>query len=355
MSKFFKDGGGLYQKLQCTGLDTLYIYYYRHRGKNREAVIRRYLGDNVSKKEMRRLKRRMRYAYIRYAWNFEEYFMWHFETFTHKERKNFVPDLHKHYFCERVNPKRYHTLFMNKGLTYEAYKDYYKRDVCMVSDGASDLQKFGDFIQNHDSFIVKPLTSYMGRGVKIFRGAVPSDAEKILQDYKEGLVAEELIEQVDELSAVYPTSVNTVRITTLLQKDSVAIVHPFIRFGRGGNIVDNGGQGGLFCALDVDSGRVLAVRDEMGVGYEVHPDTKVPLVGFVVPKWEEVVALGKKLALETPDCPYIGWDFALTKDGWIMVEGNSQGQFVGFQLPSLVGFRQEFNELKKNMPERFLR
>ena len=36
------------------------------------------------------------------------------------------------------------------------------------------------------------------------------------------------------------------------------------------------------------------------------------------------------MASEVPDVHYVGWDIALTNEGWVMIEGNEDGQF-GFQ------------------------
>ena len=41
---------------------------------------------------------------------------------------------------------------------------------------------------------------------------------------------------------------------------------------------------------------------------------------------------------------YVAWDFALTDDGWVVIEGN-WGQLLGQQTASQVGVRREFHEL----------
>ena len=46
-----------------------------------------------------------------------------------------------------------------------------------------------------------------------------------------------------------------------------------------------------------------------------------------------------KLVQVLPDQRYVGWDLALSKDGWVLVEGNSGGQFVGPQISLKKGIR----------------
>lgn len=50
---------------------------------------------------------------------------------------------------------------------------------------------------------------------------------------------------------------------------------------------------------------------------------------------------------------YKGWDLALTDNGWVLVEGNEKGMFIGFQLPTHQGFRKEFNQICKEVGIKF--
>lgn len=143
----------------------------------------------------------------------------------------------------------------------------------------------------------------------------------------------------------HPESVNTVRITTILYKDRVEIIHPFFRTGRGNSVVDNGGSGGIINAVDVETGIIIGSADEMGIHYETHPESDLPLLGFKMPRWEEAKKLAVELAHVMPDNHYCGWDLALTDNGWVLQEANDRGEFVGFQLPTTKGFRKELLQI----------
>ena len=61
--------------LQQTGWDTLYLFIKGRRWCRAKRYIQRFVGENVSPKQIRKYRRRLCYAYIRYGWNFDEYFM----------------------------------------------------------------------------------------------------------------------------------------------------------------------------------------------------------------------------------------------------------------------------------------
>ena len=171
---------------------------------------------------------------------------------------------------------------------------------------------------------------------------------ELLAEYKNTFLIEELIKQSPEMAKFHPASVNTVRVPTVRFDDEILILHPFFRTGRGNNCVDNAGAGGVFGVVDPESGIVTQAADEKGIFYNNHPDTKEKMLGFKIPKWNEAVSFAKELAQVTPDNRYTGWDLALTDSGWIMVEGNSTGQFV-WQIPEQKGSREELNNILKRL------
>ena len=285
----------------------------------------------------------------RYSFGFEEYFMYHFYDISKRERRTFVSDRERIGYCERMNNINNMIIFDDKSLTYKYYKKYYHRDlVGVIKGGEHSKKEFEHFFSKHPKFIVKPFDGACGIGIKIVDCTDKDYRQvfnKLLREYPEGFVVEELIIQSKEMAKLHPQSVNTLRITTIRFENRVDIIHPFMRCGRGDAVVDNGGSGGIICALDVDTGSVVGAADETGIDYIRHPDTNQLLVGFTVPKWEEAVAMVKELANVLPEQRYMGWDLALTDNGWVMQEANDRGAFVGFQLPIHKGFREEIENI----------
>ena len=67
-------------------------------------------------------------------------------------------------------------------------------------------------------------------------------------------IIEEVIRQHPEISAIYPHSVNTYRIVTVLRDGTAHVAYSFIRIGNGGQFVDNINAGGMAAPIDPETG-----------------------------------------------------------------------------------------------------
>lgn len=304
--------------------------------------------------EIDSFKKKLKNAFVNDNWYPEEYFWFNYERLSEKGIKDFVPWREAALFWNSMNSKEIYDLTCDKGETYNKFKRFYQRDVVSVSeDNQQVLSLFSDFVDKHKKFIVKPLFGNYGNGCKIIDASIWRDREKemesLLTVYKQGFVAEELIIQCKELAEFHPSSVNTVRITTVRKPNGdVYVIHrPFMRIGRGGRCVDNGGNGGIIASIDYETGIVRGAIDESMERFVVHPDSGKTILGYQVPQWNELKKMAVEVAGALPELKYCGWDFALTDKGWVMVEANGKGLFIGFQMPTQEGFREEFETIKK--------
>lgn len=308
-------------------------------------------------------------------WHYEydEYFYYHFKDRSIDDRLTFVPDITHNVFTRRMNKARNLYIFSDKGSCANRFSKYYKRDFCVVYKSFGDMKSvllgmekptdFQKFIDKHSRFIAKPLTSGCGNGVKVFdRSQYPDDnalAVALIKEYckgvRGGFIVEELIKQDERMAAFHPSSVNTLRLTTVRFDDRVEIIHPFMRIGRGGKVVDNGGAGGLLSNIDPVTGKIFVCMDENAINYEKHPDSGQDIIGFEIPCWNEALSLAKELASVVKGQRYTGWDLAFSDRGWMMVEGNAMSQFVGWQIPTQKGFMPEAQQILKELHKKALR
>lgn len=272
----------------------------------------------------------------------DEYFLYDFANLDDSEKHEFVGDMERTVLCARLyNSNDGGLVFMDKGKTYERFAPYFKRDVVTISS-EGDSDEFFRFVSSHKKFMVKPASASRGNGIYLETVKDDSEAEEAFERILQqgACVIEELIGQAAAMARFHSKSVNTVRYATYVEKGKTSTIACFVKLGRGDSIVDNGGAGGLLASIDDETGVIVSPgRDEFGESYETHPDTGVPIVGAQIPDWTGLKDLVAELVKVLPSQKYVGWDLAYADDGWVLVEGNSGGQFVGPQISMRKGIR----------------
>lgn len=312
-------------------------------------VIDVFCGTSLPFPERSKLERAVQRDMRNHLITPDEYFLYDFASKTEAEKHEFVGDLERTVLCARLyNSNPAGMVFMDKMKTYESFQKYFKRDVVQVKSEA-DFEAFKQFVSRHDHYMAKPVAASRGNGIR--KEASPRTEEEIRAAFKALLeagacVVEELIDQDQRIAQLHPQSVNTIRYATYLNGEQLHTIACFIKIGRGESVVDNGGAGGFLAAIDEATGKITTPgKTEYGEVIEVHPDTGIPLVGFQIPEWEELLKLVKELPTVLPEQKYVGWDLALSETkGWVLVEGNSGGQFVGPQISKGQGIRSLVDE-----------
>ena len=303
--------------------------------------------NDLSEKEYHHLIDDIVYCYLRFGSTSLEYFVFGFYGMSNSRRSEFLTNMHKDIVCiEDVGLEKRHSDLEDKYLFYKRCgADLFKRDVCMVQN-RENKTPFLDFISKHSRFIVKPLNGQCGRGIFIeeIKSAEEYDVvfEKLLQTGP--YIIEELIDQDENMSKWNESSINTVRIPSFYKNGEFYILKPFFRTGRRGSIVDNGAAGGILSCIDAVSGMIVTDGfDEHNHVFERHPDSGMQYKGIQLPQWEALLKMVQSAHKKFPDHKYIGWDFALSKDGWVLIEGD-WGQFLS-EFVDKEGIKDKFDML----------
>ncbi len=192
-------------------------------------------------------------------------------------------------------------------------------------DASTDEKALGEFLSGLENCLYKPLEGSSGQGIVKFARADWADESAFLQKLK-GMgdaILEELLVQHPVMASLCPTSVNTIRIATMLGDKKEGIVYAFIRIGNG-KVMDNVDCGGMAARVDLDSGVLKTVAaDKAGNVFENHPITGTPIVGFAVPYWEEAKKMCLEAMRKVPQVRFVAWDVAITPTGPVFIEGNS--------------------------------
>lgn len=299
------------------------------------------------------------YDYWVYGALINEEFYFNFYKIADKDKRKFATSKERTIYLKQLNPISERYILSNKYETYKKFEQYYKRDVILICD-ESDYEKFSQFAYKHKEFVVKPLD--LGLGIGVHKESVdnPEDMSKVFKKllnegltcvdqtnkiHKTSIILEEVIKQADSIGCLHPESINGVRVTTLRCGDEIHILHPWIKMGVNGAFVTSAVLGSIDAAIDAKTGIVDTIGiGEFGQREEKHPNTGIEIKGFQIPRWNELINIAKEAARALPNLRYVGWDFALTDGGWVMMEGNSTGDFL-WQLLYEKGMKQEFEEI----------
>ena len=211
------------------------------------------------------------------------------------------------------------------------------------------FEEFANLIATTDC-VIKPHDASWGTGIyMIDKQEGPQVKELFDQCVRNLSVVEERIKGYHLTQAFHPSSLNTVRVTTMTFNGKVVLFAAMLRVGRGGTVVDNTHAGGLYAQIDPETGIVESDGiDTEGKHYVNHPDTNLPIKGFQIPFWDKIAELCTNAALQTKNL-FIGWDTAITEDGEIeVIEANSRPDFDGLQTPLHKGLKHKlFAQLKE--------
>ena len=325
----------------------LYKRYYHKHYDNIMKQVNRYYKDH-SKKETEKCIKDMIYSKYVYGTIYAEYFMFEFATKNHNKRKSYISNTDRHVYLKYLNQNDFYHRFTDKYESYMIYKKYYKRDLVYIK-GEEDYEVFKEFCNKHKTIVKKPVDSSLGKGIELIN-TENKDLNVLFNDIltvNNEFVLEEPIKQSKEMAKLHPESVNTVRVIPYMKEDGTVIIHyPFLKIGQNNSFVDNAGAGGIVAAINNENGKVLSDgMDESLNVYKKHPNTKVKIKGLQLPDWDGLISLATKLVKENPEARYVGWDFAHTSKGWVVVEGNGKTMFVCQQITFGRGIKSDLEKL----------
>jgi hypothetical protein len=151
-------------------------------------------------------------------------------------------------------------------------------------------------------------------------------------------IIEDRLLQHDDLNAIYPHAVNSVRINTLYDTRDVKLWGAIIKLGTHGAEIDNWGKGSLCVGIDMESGRLSTGSYDINFSQKIiapisfHPDTQVKFEGVLLPYWQELKDAVRQAAKVAPILPYIAWDVAITPEGPCIIEGNGRSDLSMVQV-----------------------
>lgn len=153
---------------------------------------------------------------------------------------------------------------------------------------------------------------------------------------------------------VSPHGLPTVRALTAMIADTPRLLFAAFKVTVRDNTTDNfskGKSGNLLAAVDCSSGRLgCAWGPRKTTGWPVmapfplHPDSREPIEGTVLPCWDALVDLAERAQASLPRFRSIGWDIAISGQGPVLVEANATYDMSVLQIAYQRGLRRELDE-----------
>lgn len=212
---------------------------------------------------------------------------------------------HPHYYLKNIN-----------GYYYFEGKPVSKED-------AAELCK------NLGEVIIKPSLSYKGIGVNVLHvkdGMTDLEGKSIVdvfKQYKKDFLIQEVVHQHPLISALNPTSVNTLRMVTYRSGMEVILAYAVIRIGRSGQVIDNQSAGGMSTKINPDGTLGKYAFGKAGDDMIEKTDTGIVLEGYQIPYYDKAVEKVKELHYSLPLFDLIGWDISIDEGGEpVLIEWN---------------------------------
>lgn len=187
-------------------------------------------------------------------------------------------------------------------------------------------------------FVKRAVDSGGGHGVE----CVAIDAEgnykveicKIAKRWQTDIIFQKTLVQHADIAALNGSSVNTMRILTLLRNGQPKVYSSLLRIGGGNGRVDNYCSGGVSVGID-DSGKLKKFGYYAnGDSIMEHPVSGITFEGYQLPSFEAAKDLVIRAHYYVPDFKMVSWDVAICEDGSpVLIETNlSDGQLDLHQL-----------------------
>ncbi len=175
-----------------------------------------------------------------------------------------------------------------------------------------------------------PLRTAEG-GIDIGDRVVPAHAlaEAVAKTFPRGWLIQEQLRQPPEIEAMIGPGVGSIRVTSLWEESGPQLMysawrHPPVGAWVDATILD---RPNVFCALDA-TGTIL--RAQQGFMHDGKTLThslitpSMPLLGFTLPWWPEILAMCLTAHRLFPGHALIGWDVVLTERGPVITEMNAR-------------------------------
>ncbi|MDD6647446.1 MAG: sugar-transfer associated ATP-grasp domain-containing protein [Firmicutes bacterium] len=248
-------------------------------------------------------------------------------------RRYIEPHLNNKEHVKAWADKSYYDLFLSdvnfpKTIVRNVDGVFYDEDYNLISESEANR-----IVSEMRDCIIKPsIDSGSGNGVSLIN--VDTDVSLLLKKYKSNFVIQKRIIQHHILSRLNHSSVNVVRIVSLMIDNDIKILSSALRIGTPGSITDNlitdDGKGMVVVGIE-DDGTLKCegcyangiMTKESGTGYIFK--------GIHIPEYNEMINVVKKAHTKLGHFKMISWDMCVDEQNNVIVmEYNIKAQGITY-------------------------
>lgn len=272
---------------------------------------------------------------VKYGAGYYDYQIFNFANLTADQRATFMTRALSRKLNVFLNDADYTPLFDNKDEFNKLFARFIRRNWLVLPE--SSKEDVLAFLQGKEEVFVKIKDGECSHGCERIRLADWPDLEALYDHIQAGGfgLLEDVVDQHPDVERLHPGSVNCLRVITLLDDDGEPhVLYVVQKMGMGDSFVD---CNCLFTPVDPETGKMKypahSGNTPLGIVYDEHPDTHIPLVGYQLPFVKEAVEICLEAAKVVPQVRYVGWDVAISRDGPEFIEGNTYCAHDFWQLP----------------------
>lgn len=181
------------------------------------------------------------------------------------------------------------------------------------------MDEVKSIVEEHEELFVKAATrSYGGKGVQYLskqKGSMWEQLQQAIKMMPGNIVIQKSFRQHPVYKELNPSSVNTLRIISLLTENGAKIYSAVVRMGIGEAKVDNASAGGIFCGIREDHTLKDTAYRLTGESFKTHPTNGLVFEGYQLVGYDKAEALVKQAHPLVPYFRLVSWDVAIDENG----------------------------------------
>lgn len=265
----------------------------------------------------------------------EDYFSMVFNKKGWIWRNHHVTRTRMNFIGSKFNPDISSKNFLNDKASFcKCWDSYLHRKWCVPEE--ISIEEFEEKFKDVSTLLAKRRVGYGGKGVMVFDTSEMEFQEiyDTVLSQNESYIVEEYHNQSGWLHEINPSSLNTIRVSTLSINGKTDVIFAYLRVGVKGAVVDNLHSGGIRFPIDHRTGKIFKGMNYQIFDVETHPDSGIQVFDKTIPRWDEIVEFCKKAhELAPEDLHWVGWDVCLDEEDMSLIEGNSGPGFPPIENP----------------------